>query len=213
MERLVYGFGVNDLGYKVSGKVGKGWGVICPYYEVWQGILSRTCKSTDKRPNSYKNASIHPDWKYASVFKAWMEEQPWEGNSCDKDILVRGNLEYGPLTCKFVPTYVNTSLISGTRRNKLRTNLPKGVYYREKRNKPYKASVTKADGSHRFLGYYSTAEEAHKVWQLAKAESIRGIIDRYSKEDCYDKAVAHALSERIRLLRNDAREGKETEKL
>ena len=79
MRKLVYGVGVNDLGYKVrvyeevtenGGK--RIWKPVftCKYYEVWKHMLER-CYSENflERNPSYIGTSVCSEWLYASAFK------------------------------------------------------------------------------------------------------------------------------------------------
>ena len=55
------------------------------------------------------------------MFKDWMENQDWEGNQLDKDLLFEGNKVYGPKTCVFVTRMVNNfTLDSGAARENYR---------------------------------------------------------------------------------------------
>ncbi len=205
--KLVRGWGVNDLGYKVAGKVNGKWRVTCPFYEVWSSILARTCAPKEKRTRPYWDAVVCDEWKYVSAFKEWMQEQPWKGNHCDKDVLIPGNKEYGPYTCKFIPVYINSLLISGNKRDMANNHIPMGVYLRDRKLKPYVTSITDVDGKYMHLGYFKTAQEAHEVWQLAKADRIEKTVAKYALEDCFDTEVADSLMWRAWKLRNDSKAG------
>lgn len=209
--RLVRGWGVNDLDYSVVSKVDgkqRRWAVSCPFYEVWAGILARTCVDKDKRPIAYREATISDEWRCVSAFKAWMKEQPWEGNHCDKDILVVGNKEYGPDKCRFVPAYINSLLSSGNKRREGNNHLPMGVYLKKTmQDKPYRSNITGVSGEYIHLGYFKTAKEAHHIWQLAKADRIEKTVAKYALEECFDTEVADSLLWRAWKLRNDSEAG------
>ncbi len=79
MKKLVYGVGVNDLGYRTNvyeevtkngGK--KSWELVfrCPYYTVWKSMLERCYseKFLESRP-SYIGTTVCSEWVYASAFK------------------------------------------------------------------------------------------------------------------------------------------------
>ena len=213
-NKLVQGFGINDADYTTS--VGKSGGPIkrCPYYARWVSMISRCFSEAiqEKQP-TYYDKTICEDWRYFSKFKEWMSIQIWQGLDLDKDILVIGNKEYGPGTCAFVPPYINTLL--GFKRTAFET-YPLGVCYEKKtkhmvneRTNPYRAVVNK-DGKQKKIGLYSTPMEAHRAWQLAKAEEIERQILRYMLEPCYRQDIANALYLRVENLRNDAEDGIET---
>ena len=104
----VYGVGVNDSTYHVTRKLPDGeWR--CPFYKTWKNMLAR-CYSQSylKQCPARLGSSVHPDWLSFMSFRSWMVCQDWEGNILDKDLLVPGNMNYGPDTCLFVTPQVNT---------------------------------------------------------------------------------------------------------
>lgn len=63
------------------------------------------------------------------------------------------------------------------------------------------------------LGTFSDPMEAHKVWQLNKANHIEATVGRYAAEKWFDTQVADALISRVWKLRTDAQLGTETVRL
>ncbi len=120
MNKLVYCVGTNDADYVVrqfetivvDGKQQQKRVRMCSFYRAWSGMLRRgySAQYKEKHP-TYKDVTVCKEWHLFSNFKKWMEEQPWEGMCLDKDLLVKGNKEYSPSTCAFVPNRVNTLLI------------------------------------------------------------------------------------------------------
>ena len=112
MNKLVYGVGVNDLGYRtqVIKYVTKDGGervlktvFLCKYYEVWTGMLERCySKKYLERNPSYNGTSVCSEWLSATAFKKWMDKQDWNGKCLDKDIIVPKSKLYSPETCAFV---------------------------------------------------------------------------------------------------------------
>ena len=104
-----------------------------------------------------------------------------EGFVLDKDFLVRGNCEYGPDSCMFVPQEVNSFLVL---RGNDRGTTPLGVSF----NKAHKKYVSRINqGRTRLqLGYFKTPEEAHRAWQEAKIKRCSQLIEKYS---AYPKVV------------------------
>lgn len=84
-------------------------------YLVWQGIIARCLNPNHANYTRYggRGCYVSLKWKYFQDFAVWYEEQHARvGNAhvnwhVDKDILVTGNLEYGPDTCVLVPDDVN----------------------------------------------------------------------------------------------------------
>lgn len=205
----VFGVGINDLPYavtryeKVDGKEKQVW--VCPFYACWKHMLRRVFNSNYINRNpTYLNTTLDTTWLHASNFKAWMEQQPWEGNQLDKDILLFGNKHYSPGTCVFVPAYVNSCLNT---RNRDRGNYPLGVHLSSKRFQ------AQCEGSGRYLGTYSTPEEAHNAWKTAKVSQFMKILDKYSKEEYFDERVSAALLQRVRLLEKSILTGEEIKDL
>src|SRR3990167_62339 len=140
----------------------------CPFYTRWVGMLERgySLKFKDKAP-TYKDCTVCEEWLTFSSFKAWMEQQDWEGKQLDKDLLVRGNKLYSPETCVFISRQVNNFLIE---RDFDRGDYLIGVSW-------YKAySKFMANCSNPFtkkrenLGYFSTEAQAHEAWLSRKLE-------------------------------------------
>ena len=116
--RLVCGVGINDADYKVELKrvVGRVNGKpireidwICPFYYKWRNMLVRGySRKLKDRHKTYEECYVCEEWLRFSNFKAWMEQQDWEGKQLDKDLLVIGNKLYSPSTCCFVSRQVNS---------------------------------------------------------------------------------------------------------
>lgn len=178
MSRLVHGFGINDVTYKVQLYEDTGefypngrrvykqtW--LCPYYSKWKDMLKRVyCKN--KRP-SYTGCFVCLEWKYLSNFIKWVDKQDdrdWESKSLDKDLLVLGNKEYSPETCVFLNTLTNSFI---TDRVASRGEFMLGVDSSGNDIHPYK--VRCCDPLKRFKRYLGTFDneiEAHLTWKSKK---------------------------------------------
>ena len=183
-SKKVYGAGINDAEYKVRiqehyyDEVGKRRTVVvwtCPYYKRWLSMLYR-CYSPlyHERAATYIGCSVCDDWIYFTNFKAWMEQQDWEGKDLDKDILVEGNKEYGPDTCVFVSQRVNKFL---NVHNNTTPETLTGATWDTKRkryvvkcgNPILKKSVT--------LGRFIDPYEAHTTWFEYKLKMAYQLIE------------------------------------
>lgn len=189
--KKMFGVGTNDAGYVtvkflcVGGKQGQSW--ICPYYRVWKDMLRRCYdKLYHKRQPTYVGCTVVEEWKTFSNFKAWMETQDWRGKQLDKDLLVGGNKEYGPVTCVFIPKAVNLFMID---RVADRGDLPIGV---SRNGGNYKARCRNPfTKENEYLGTFSCPEEAHLAWRVKKAEHARRLAEEQT-----DERVKKALLER-----------------
>lgn len=146
---------------------------------VWSGLVDR-CKLNGKTQTKYPTYSGSENhFGTYQLFVDWAIQEHGYYNkdtsgkywNLDKDLLVRGNKVYSPETCIFVPHRVNCLL---TTRLAGRGSLPLGVYFEGKVGR-FRANCQINTGKPKFLGYYDSPEEAHKAWQLAKAERIRGV--------------------------------------
>lgn len=180
MKRLVCGWGVNDADYQIqTNNICVVDGVKkyitesdCPYYRCWARMVERC--HTGRYP-AYANAAICDEWRSFMGFKAWMEQQPWEGNELDKDILGDGTL-YSPATCCFVPRSVN---MFWNKSNRAGHGLP-GASYR-KRSRRYMAQCA-IGGKNVALGYFDTEIDAHKAWVAAKEKAMAILLESVTLE-------------------------------
>ena len=177
MNKLVWGIGVNDLGYRVhvreelpknGGKRSQKTVFTCKYYEAWKSMLTRcySKKFLESRP-SYIGTSVCSEWLYATAFKKWMEQQDWRGKCLDKDIIVPGSKLYSPETCAFVLPATNLFVIAS---DAIRGEYPIGVHLYKRTGKYQALCENPFTGKKEHLGYFSTPEEAHEVWRKRKHE-------------------------------------------
>lgn len=187
--KLIAGVGINDANYHVAktsivdGKKVKTW---CKFYTTWKRMLQRCYdkKFLIKCP-TYLDCRVVDEWHRFSTFKSWMETQDWQGKELDKDLLVRGNRVYGPNTCVFVGKDVNNFIIES---NSIRGQYPIGVCFFKPHNKFMAQCKDVTTGKNRGLGYYTTPEEAHKVWLAFKLEQAK-ILAAKQTDLCIAKAL------------------------
>jgi hypothetical protein len=201
MNKLVYGVGVNDLGYRTyvyeyvtenGGKRIRKQVFLCKYYAVWTDMLKRCYseKFLESRP-SYIGTSVCSEWLYASEFKKWMEKQDWQDKCLDKDIIVPGSKLYSPETCAFVLPATNLFV---TASNASRGEYPIGVSIHKQTGK-YRADCGNPfTGKQEYLGLFSTQEEAHEAWRKRKHELAQLVAARES-----DPRVVAALKKRYSI--------------
>lgn len=223
--KLIYGVGINDLGYKVSRhesfidkdgnkKTRCVW--TCPFYQTWLEMLRRGFSEKEKKRHpKYKNVTVCDEWLSASNFKSWMEKQEWKGLDLDKDILSEGKLIYSPETCVFVPSYINTLLVTS---DSIRGVWPLGVsllkdQIEKGRSKIFRASIKdkrSEEYKQKNLGHFVTPQEAHAAWQAAKCGVISKRLSEYLKEDCFNERIFRAIKTKQLKLKLDMFLGKET---
>ena len=117
-----------------------------------------------------------------------MEQQDWQGESLDKDIITPRSKLYSPDTCAFVLQATNSFVIAS---DASRGDCPIGVDLFKPTGK-YRALCGKPfTGKQEHLGYFSTPEEAHEAWRRRKHELAQLVADTES-----DLRVVEALKKR-----------------
>ena len=180
-RKLVCRKGVNDADYpvcryesfQVDGKQKKRLIWMCPFYCKWSNMLIR-CYS-ENLPGwcpTYADRSVCDEWLYFSNFKAWMEQQDWEGKQLDKDLLVPGNKVYSPQTCVFVSQVVNTFL---TERASDRGDYPIGVSLDKGTGKFKSQCRNPFTLKKEYLGSFLCEEGAHNTWLEKKLEHAKAL--------------------------------------
>lgn len=187
------GVGNNDSDYVVetkrlvNGRKLLEW--ICPYFVTWRSMLQRCYDFKHQRKHpSYIGCSVCEEWLTFSNFKAWMEQQDWEGKELDKDLLVCGNRIYSPETCIFIPVKVNCFMLEA---NSLRGEYPIGVSWHS-RDKKFQARCSNPfTNKVEQLGYFDCPQKAHQAWLKRKLELAKLLAEQQD-----DPRVAEALIKR-----------------
>lgn len=175
---MVYGVGYTGKGkYKIYDNNGKK----TKHRIYWGNILQRCydVKRLEKFP-TYKDCEVCKEWHNFQNFCEWFDNNYYEIDGekmcLDKDILCKGNKIYGPETCVFVPNKINMIFV---KRQNGRGDLPIGV---SKNGDKYEARANYySDGKTRrkYLGVYSTPEEAFNAYKRFKESYIKQVADEY----------------------------------
>lgn len=152
-----------------------------PLLSVWSLMLKR-CYSNNNELSiqSYTDCTVSKEWHNFQTFAAWARQQigfDLKTRNLDKDILVKGNREYGPETCCFVPARVNMLLVSAA---VSRGECPVGVHFQEERNK-YRVLCSDENSKVRFLGRFETAQEAFLIYKIYKESVIKKVAEQYKE--------------------------------
>lgn len=134
----------------------------------WRCMLNRCYGHSNKVQSAYKGCIVCDEWLNFQNFSQWFYENYIEGWVLDKDILVRGNKIYSPDTCCFVPVELNSMF---TKSNRIRGNYPIGV---TKQGNKYLANIF-IKGTQKYLGSFSSIEEAFTVYKKHKEDNIKRI--------------------------------------
>ena len=167
MAKLVCGVGVNDGRYSatVNGKILK-------EYDVWKTFLRRCYSPKYQRVwLTYVGCSVSENFKNYSYFHEWCQNQigfGQEGFELDKDLLFKGNKVYSEETCLFLPSQLNSLLLSC---KATRGGLPIGVCAHGQR--------FKADCCSKHIGYFDTPEEAFHAYKQVKEAFIKAQAEKW----------------------------------
>lgn len=162
-------------------------GVIEKEYRKWEKMLDRVHA---RPPKSYLDCTVSFKFQKYSDFKEWCNNQigfDQEGWVLDKDILIKGNKEYSPETCCFVPSDINAIFI---RQENIRGEHPIGVWFDKQRGK-YQADVCVGRKKRKRLGGFDTPEEAFQAYKEAKELYIKEVANKW--KDQIDPRVYEAL--------------------
>lgn len=163
----------------------------------WRRMMDRCYNPSFSTYKHYGaiGVTVCESWHTYSEFAQWASSQDHEGMELDKDILVAGCLTYSPATCRFVSGEVNRLL---TARKASRGDLPLGVS-RSSVSDKYRAQINK-DGEKIHLGSRDTPEQAHALWQKAKADHIEEVALRQQLPEIRDSLLDRATTLRLDLL-------------
>ena len=194
LKPTVYGWGINDVDYKVQikveqprvdGKRKQKHIFHCPYYLDWKGMIERCFSERihNKQPY-YIGTTICAEWQYLSNFIRWVDSQPnkdWQNCEIDKDILAPHRKHYSPETCAYVPSMVNGFVLNCKRS---RGDLMLGVSRnRQGSINPYQAYCNNPFTMNKdYLGVFPTELEAHLAWQERKHEYACQLADLQTDE-------------------------------
>lgn len=177
--RLFCGIGFNDVPKSNGTKE----------YILWTSMLQRSYdEKLHQRYPTYLNCKTSSEFLVLSKFRDWCQNQIGfnkKGFDLDKDLLVKGNKEYHPDKCVFIPKEINSLL--RTRKNS-RGDLPIGVT----KNKVGSYIAQMSDGlGMMYLGSFKTPQEAFQAYKAAKENHIKLLAEKY--RDQIDPRAYHAL--------------------
>lgn len=158
--------------------------------DKWKSMINRCYnKKAVSRRITYQNCHVCSEWLTFGNFKKWVEDPKngyQDGYHLDKDILVKGNREYSPNTCCFVPNEINVLL---TRRQNRRGKYPIGVSLVRGF---YVANVSINSRQIR-IGSFRTPQEAFYAYKFAKEKHIKELAERYFQDGKITEKVYNAL--------------------
>lgn len=170
-------------------------------YTLWCGVTSRCLVGGSAQVDSPGYIGCLNLFDDFQVFAEWCQEQhglmtkDTEGNfwQLDKDLLSGTDKRYSQDTCLFVPKYIN-ALIVDSAGNRGKYPIGSSLY----RNGKFRSYIGKPE---KHLGYFDTAHNAHRAWQLAKIEALKDAMSDSSIQDHYK--LLEALSKKIEIIQED----------
>lgn len=148
-------------------------------YLRWHDMMNRCYndKFHEKQPQ-YRDCTVCEEWWNFCNFEKWYDEHYYEIEDeimdLDKDILFKGNKEYGPDSCCVIPHCINTLFING---KKGRGDLPLGTWYDREKGK-YRASMS-YQGISIKIGSFKTKDDAFKRYKTYKEDFIKDVAEQY----------------------------------
>lgn len=164
--KLFCGVGINDMPGISQTKE----------YKTWSAMLNRCHGEKSKKAfPAYIDCCVSDEFLKLSMFYEWCQNQiGFEmGFDIDKDLLEKGNREYHPDKCVFIPRAINNLL---KEKKKKKSGLPYGVAATE--SGKFAAYIGRG-GRIRYLGSYDEIADAKKSYNREKEKAIKEEANKY----------------------------------
>ncbi len=196
-NKLVYGIGIKGMKYSARKS-----GVLLKEYNAWRSMLLRCTPKHWINYPACSGCTVSENFKSYEYFYEWCQSQVGFGSvdengklwCLDKDILIKGNKLYSEDTCTFVPHKINTLLVKC---DKVRGSSPVGVCFDRTFNK-FMSQVRLGCGVRKFLGHYSTEQEAFLAYKTFKEVYIKQVAEDY-KGAVDDRVYNTLISYRVEI--------------
>ena len=168
--RLVQGVGINDVPGSRKTKE----------YKLWADMLKRSYdEKLHRRQPTYLNCEASSEFLVLSDFCDWCQNQIGFNQpnfELDKDLLAKGNKEYHPDKCMFIPREINSFLRTSS---KSRGDLPIGVC--KVKGGGFHAQLRNGVGK-KYLGTFSTPEQAFQAYKHARENCAKVLANKYKDQ-------------------------------
>lgn len=169
IKRTVSGVGYNT---KTTHKVSiKGKHTLA--YSTWKHMIQRCyCPKVLAKHPTYIGCTVMDDWHDFQNFAEWFYNHEFShmGYHIDKDLLYPGNKVYSPKTVCFVPREINNLLLH---RGNAQGKHKQGVTFMKSTGK-YLSQIS-LNGKRKYLGTYTTEEEAHIAYKEHKEAYVKSM--------------------------------------
>ena len=166
---------VFNIGYVGAGKYKtKENNKFTKYYQQWKNMLLR-CYVKEDRHRPYEDSEVCEEWLNFQTFSKWYDEHYYEIDErlhIDKDIKYKGNKIYSPYTCILVPQSIN-EIFHRSQAKQIDCDLPETI----RRTKNGYKVWFRGEG----LGTYNSVDECLWVYNNAKKNHIKGLVDKYNE--------------------------------
>lgn len=172
-DKTVCGVGMIGVGkYKTGGKDYR-----TKQYAVWEDMMYRCYKESDRHLHpAYEDCTVCEEWHNYQVFGKWYDENFYqikgERTHLDKDILIKDNKIYSPITCIFVPQRINMIFMKKNR--KVDADLPNGIH---RCTTGFSARYNTKN-----LGIFKTLDEALYYYNIEKQIHINKVAEEYKEK-------------------------------
>lgn len=169
-DRTIYGIGYVGVGRHPTHLDKKNTDA----YGTWKNMIQRCYyeKTRNDHP-AYADCTVCEEWLNFQKFADWYEENYYHIGTgrmhIDKDIIVKGNKEYAPDKCIFVPQRINMVFMRQNR--KVDSDLPQGI---RRCVGGYMVSYNA-----KYLGVHRELDKAIEVYSIKKREHIRQLAEEY----------------------------------
>lgn len=148
-----------------------------PEYSFWMGMISRCySKKIHAKQPGYADCSVNSVFHDFQKFCDWAEQQHGYGEplwQLDKDLVSKGNKEYSPACCIFLPREINNFVIGC---NSVRGVWPKGVCVH---HNGFRAQCQMGNGR-KFTGpKVATVEEAFAAYKTCKEAYAKTLAEKW----------------------------------
>jgi hypothetical protein len=175
-ERTIYG-----IGYLGSGFNKTGGRKVTPEYSTWYSMFNRSYSEVyhTKKP-TYAGCTVNADWHCFDDFISWSSTAVgWdlEDSQIDKDLLLKGNKEYGPEYCVMLPRKLNMLIVN---RVGGRGDYPLGVHFDTDRNK-YVGQLKEFNGK-KLSKRFETINDAFMFYKVNKERIVKEAAEIYKDQ-------------------------------
>lgn len=161
-------------------------------YMIWTDMIRRCYDEKDHiRHPTYKDCTVSDNFKSYEYFYEWCQKQKGFGSpgwQLDKDLLVPGNKIYSEDTCCFLPSEINTALITKVRSN---GETLVGVRKMHGSKNSYRARCRVGKDEFIESKAMKTQEEAFQFYKFFKEQYIRKLAKQY--KDSLSEMAFHRL--------------------